>query len=788
MIIKANFLFLRTYVLLLFSISYVISYSQNIIVTPYLQNGSPSQMSIMWETDAPNDGFVDWGIDVFSLDNTEVSTSINSDANNRIHTVLISGLAPNTKYYYKVRMTSGTESSLFTFKTHPTKTSEASLNFVAMSDMQRDNSNPDVFETIVDLGVIPIANASYTNGIEAIEAILIPGDLVGTGTHNSWRNSFFEPSDEITPFIPTYPVPGNHEYYGDGISLYLDYFNLPLNGTTSNPEEWWFKDISNVRLIGINSNSSSADLAIQLTWLQSVLDNAGTDNTIDFVFVQLHHPFKSELWTPGELDFTGEIIALLEPFSTLYNKPSIHFFGHTHAYSRGQSRDHNHLWVNVATAGGAIDNWGEFPNADYDEFVISEDEYGFVMLEVEAGADPKFTLKRYSQGDSVLFENNTLSDEITVKRFDTSPETPTGLSPTGDILINCVELKASAFENGENTHQATHWQIVSGCDFNDPSVIDIWKQATNFYDEVNTQLNDNLTDEQLGSITLNTDYCWRVRYRNDNLTWSDWSTPLSFTTTTPSYITTNLLLNPEAELGIENWTGDIESLTSNECDSVPVYQGTNFFGVGGICVNEMETGIAFQDIDVSSFATEIDAGSYSVEFLGYLRTFDIDNDLPEMFMDFIDGNNVVLNTTTTISNNTPEWLLRSVFENIPSGTRVLRATLKGNRLTGSDNDSYYDALSVRLMETNCETLDIIDTNLENNIKIFPNPASRILNYDSVNIFEKVEITDLSGRNMYSEKILVKMGFIDISNLSDGVYIISFINGEKRQSLKFIKID
>ena len=74
MIIKANFLFLRTYVLLLFSISYVISYSQNIIVTPYLQNGSPSQMSIMWETDAPNDGFVDWGIDVFSLDNTEVST------------------------------------------------------------------------------------------------------------------------------------------------------------------------------------------------------------------------------------------------------------------------------------------------------------------------------------------------------------------------------------------------------------------------------------------------------------------------------------------------------------------------------------------------------------------------------------------------------------------------------------------------------------------------------------------------------------------------------------------
>ena len=50
--------------------------------------------------------------------------------------------------------------------------------------------------------------------------------------------------------------------------------------------------------------------------------------------------------------------------------------------------------MNVATAGGAIDNWGEFPNADYEEFVLSDDEYGFVMLAVEAGADPKFVLYR----------------------------------------------------------------------------------------------------------------------------------------------------------------------------------------------------------------------------------------------------------------------------------------------------------------------------------------------------------------------------------------------------------
>lgn len=788
MISKASTLFKRSFLFVFVSLTCFLSQAQNILVTPYLQNGSPNDMSIMWETDTANAGFVDWGNDAFTLTNTVTSTSITSDGSNQIHTATISSLSPNTKYYYKVRTTTGNLSALYTFNTHPTKTSETSINLVAMSDMQSDSSNPNVFETIIDNGIIPVANANYANGMEDIEAILIPGDLVASGSYSSWRNTFFAPADDISAFVPIYPVPGNHEYFGTGVSLYLDYFNLPLNGSTSNPEEWWYKDISNVRIVGLNSNSPSADLTTQLSWLQTVLDDAGTDTSVDFVFVQLHHPFKSELWTPGELDFTGEIISLLETFTTSYNKPSIHFFGHTHAYSRGQSRDHNHLWVNVATAGGAIDNWGEFPNADYDEFVISEDEYGFVMLEVEAGTDPKFVLKRYSQGDSSAFENNTLSDEITIKRYDTAPSTPTGLAPIGNTSINCLELKASAFNNPSNTHQATHWQIVEGCDFNASGVIDLWKQDINWYNEVNTQLNDNLTDEQLASVTVNTNYCWRVRYRNSNLTWSDWSTPISFMPTSPNYTTNNLLVNPNAESGTTNWTGNIEALISNECGSVPIYEGARLFAVGGVCANEQTTGFAIQDVDVSTYAAQIDAENYDIEFSGYLRSFAENNDLPEMYIEFLDGSNTLLSTTLTISNNTPEWLLKSGYTTIPTGTRTLRTTLKGNRLTGSDNDSYFDALSVRLLEANCSTLSAPMHYLENEIKIFPNPTKNELFYKSPNEFQIIIITDALGRNIYSENFTVKESNIDISNFSAGIYVISFIKDTNKQSLKFIKID
>ena len=760
-------------------------HAQNIIVTPYLQNGSPNDMSIMWETDAANDGFVDWGTDAFTLTNTVTSTSISGEGANRIHTAIVSSLTADTKYYYKVRTTTGALSALFHFRTHPTKSSETNLNFVAMSDMQRDGSSPNVFETIIDAGIIPVANANYTNGIEDIEAILIPGDLVATSNYSSWRTTFLGPSDGVSPFVPMYAVPGNHEYFGTGISLFFDYMNLPLNGTGANPEEWWYKDLSNVRVVGLNSNNGTAG---QLAWLQTVLDDAGADDTVDFVFAQLHHPYKSELWTPGELNFTGDVIALLETFSTAYNKPSIHFFGHTHAYSRGQSRDHSHLWVNVATAGGAIDNWGEFPNADYEEFVLSEDEYGFVMLEVEAGADPKFVLKRYSQGDQNVFENNTLSDEITIKRFNTVPSTPTAISPTGDIPLNCVTLKASPFNNGTNTHQATHWQIAEACDFGATNLIDVWKQSTNWYNEVNTQLNDDLTDEQINSLTATTNYCWRVRYRNDNLAWSNWSTPMPFTPTASTYITSNLLLNPDAESGVANWSGDIESLTSDECGSVPTYEGTNFFAVGGVCANEQALGAAFQNIDVSAYATEIDNSEYSAELSGYLRSFANNNDQPEMYLEFLDGSNGLLVASSSSINATPQWLNLQSYTAIPPNTRTLKVILIGTRLAGTDNDSYFDALSVRLTEADCPTLSTADTSFENEIKIYPNPTTDQLFYKADVAFNHIVITDALGREMYTGDFISKDNHVDISSLSNGLYVITFIGNNQKQSFKFIKIE
>ena len=260
-----------------------------------------------------------------------------------------------------------------------------------------------------------------------------------------------------------YPVPGNHEYFGSGLPNYKHFLSLPENGpSTALQDECWYKDISNVRIIGLNSNSGSTDQNMQLDWLHDRLEEACGDEHIDFVFAELHHPFKSELWTPGENGFTGKVIDSLNQFSTLCDKASVHFFGHTHGYSRGQSRDHKHLWVNVATAGGAIDNWGEFPNADYKEFVKSQDEYGFALLNVKAGFDPSFTLKRYSLGDQDEVLDNELRDSIHILNLEIPPNQPTNMYPLGDTInATCILFRASDFSGIEDSLQAAHWQIAT---------------------------------------------------------------------------------------------------------------------------------------------------------------------------------------------------------------------------------------------------------------------------------------------------------------------------------------
>ena len=125
-----------------FIILYFLSclFSVEFSVNPYLQHATPTSINIMWETDSDSQSIVEWGEYAF-LTETATGVSINNYGSSRIHTVVLSGLVPDTRYYYRVILGNyDSYSDLYDFITPPDPSSEASFRIIAMSDMQRDGS------------------------------------------------------------------------------------------------------------------------------------------------------------------------------------------------------------------------------------------------------------------------------------------------------------------------------------------------------------------------------------------------------------------------------------------------------------------------------------------------------------------------------------------------------------------------------------------------------------------------------------------------------------------------
>ena len=507
--------------------------ASELLVAPYLQAATPTGLWVMWETDSGTESRVEWG-PTESLGRRQCGTVVTGQLSwpTTLHEARLKGLDPGTRYYYQVH-TGTVTSEIHSFVTPPAPDSEAAFRFVAMSDMQRDDSRPTQFGTVVEHGIIPFVSDEYAvDPASGLGFAAVAGDLVVNGWRPAdWVDDFFGQGASLFSQVPLYPALGNHEA---NTPLFARYFRFPDNGTPDFEEHWYYTDYSNVRLIALDSNEGYRSQT-QLDWLDAVLSDACEVDTIDFVFAQLHHPHLSELWITGEIDFTGDVIGRLEAFSADCGKPSAHLFGHTHGYARGQSRDHAHLWVNVATAGGAIDRWGFHEQTDYDELTVSQDEYGFVIFEIEAGDAPELRLTRVSLGDAEELLENVVRDEVTIRRFNTAPTTPIPVGPSA-VTVPCeqpITLQAGSFEDeDDDTHYAAHWQVSADCESFSALVVDRWRQAENWYADEDTRAGDDLTDEQLEQYPAPGAYCWRVRYRDDGLAWSDWSTAQPFTVPT----------------------------------------------------------------------------------------------------------------------------------------------------------------------------------------------------------------------------------------------------------------
>ena len=344
----------------------------------------------------------------------------------------------------------------------------------------------------------------------------------------------------------------------------------------------------------------------------------------------------------------------------------------------------------------------------------------------------------------------------------------------------CIELVAAPFSapNPSSLHGQSHWQVSTSEDFTSIEA-ESWKTYQNWYDNVNTQEGDDISDEEIIGLNENSTYWWRVRYRDREFNWSDWSDPSMFQTGA-SILGPNLLANPGAEDSLSGWTvraGVVEALTSGVCNGIAPYRGERYFIVGGLCT-ESDQAECFQNVDVSMYAESIDEGEMQAHFGGYLSNY-AGSDQPELFIAFLDQNGIETKASEVLSTLNDNWTMLGLWDSIPPGTRTIQMTLRGTRRAGEDNDSYFDELFLRIQEEEVRCDDLVNTDHQNNRRLTlsssPNPAHDATWIDLPFGFEgevDIRIIDSSGRK-YSTPHMIGKGRVKVERggLSTGTYTI-----------------
>src|SRR6266436_8660472 len=78
--------------------------AQTVSVTrgPYLQTGTPTSVTVKWRTDVQTDSCVRYGTSLSSLTGQTCASTSTTD-----HVVKLSGLSPDTQYYYSIGTSAG---------------------------------------------------------------------------------------------------------------------------------------------------------------------------------------------------------------------------------------------------------------------------------------------------------------------------------------------------------------------------------------------------------------------------------------------------------------------------------------------------------------------------------------------------------------------------------------------------------------------------------------------------------------------------------------------------------
>ncbi len=328
----------------------VLSAGAAIVREPYLQQVTPTSVTVVWRTDLTSasdsqvqyglasGGVQAWGAWASTASATAVIPPSNPNVRDHIVTITTS-VTPGTKYFYAVGTGTDAQQGGGTvehfFVTAPTVGTTTPFRAWIFGD---SGEGPQPPEGTGDGDQERVRDAMVTETLtNPPDIILHAGDIAyNDGTDLEFTTNHFAMYQNILRHTPSWPTLGNHEAVSApsaGVGPYYEAHVLPTG--SSGTEAYYSFDYANVHFIVLDSMTSDRGTGdAMLAWLASDLGATSQD----WVIALFHHPpyTKGSHDSDNVEDSGGRLTDMRENALPILEAGGVNLVlaGHSHGYER----------------------------------------------------------------------------------------------------------------------------------------------------------------------------------------------------------------------------------------------------------------------------------------------------------------------------------------------------------------------------------------------------------------------------------------------------------------------
>jgi acid phosphatase type 7 len=323
---------LQCYVMLVVLLSSSLSFAATVVRGPYLQTATSDSIIVRWRTDTATDSRVQYGTTSGSL----TSAASNGTATTE-HIVKLSGLNPNTKYFYNVGSSSAVQAgdATYYFKTSPLAGTAVPTRIWVIGDAGTGTS-----------GQAAVYNAyrNFTGSTYTDFWMMLGDNAYDSGTDAEYQSKMFNVYPHMMRQSPLWATIGNHDGYSADSATqtgpFYDIHTFPKNGeaggVASGTEAYYSFNYGNIHVVVLDSyETSRSTTGAMMNWLKADLANVSAT----WLIAIWHHP----PYTKGShnSDTETNLIEMRKNFLPVLENYGVDLVltGHSHSYERSKFID-----------------------------------------------------------------------------------------------------------------------------------------------------------------------------------------------------------------------------------------------------------------------------------------------------------------------------------------------------------------------------------------------------------------------------------------------------------------